>query len=311
MPTPKMDAAAWGMLVLLAVLWGGSFIFVEVILTELPVFTLVALRVAIAAVILWVVVAASGTPIPRAASIWGAFLVMGIVNNAVPFSLIVWGQTEITAGLAAILNATTPLFTGLLAGVFLSDERLTAAKVAGLLLGPGGVAVMIGPDAVSSLGAHIVAELAVLCAALSYACAAVFGRRFRRLGVSPLALSAGQASGSSLVLVPLAFLIDAPLSLPAPSTGVVLAVLGNAVLSTALAYILYFAILARAGATNAALVTVLVPVVAVLAGVGLLGETVTAGQVGGMLLIVAGLTVIDGRMWRRHDRGVARTASRV
>lgn len=299
MITTRMDAATWGMLVALAVLWGGSFIFVEVILVEVPVLTLVALRVGIASVILWAVVAASGKALPRSAGVWAAFLVMGIFNNAVPFSLIVWGQTEITAGLAAILNATTPLFAGLIAGVFLADERLSAAKVAGLLLGIAGVAVMIGPDAVASLGAHIVAELAVLGAALSYASAAVFGRRFHRLGISPLVLSAGQASASALVLVPLALLFDAPLSMPMPSAGVVLAILGNAVLSTALAYILYFAVLARAGATNAALVTVLVPVVAVLAGVLLLEEQVTAGQIGGMVLIIAGLAVIDGRLWRR------------
>jgi drug/metabolite transporter (DMT)-like permease len=305
-----MDGVAWAMLVALAVLWGGSFIFVEVILTELPVFTLVALRVALASVVLWAVVAASGTALPRGVNVWAAFLVMGVVNNAIPFSLIVWGQTEITAGLAAILNATTPLFAGLLAGVFLADEQLTAAKLAGLLLGLVGVVVMIGPDAVASLGAHIVAEIAVIGAALSYASAAVFGRRFRRLGVPPLALAAGQASASSLVLVPAALVIDAPLSLPTPSLPVALAVLGNAVLSTALAYILYFAVLARAGATNAALVTVLVPVVAVLAGAALLDEAVTAAQLAGMALIVAGLVVVDGRVLQRFGAPRSGPASR-
>ncbi|MEM8853431.1 MAG: DMT family transporter [Pseudomonadota bacterium] len=292
----RMDATAWAMLLVLSLLWGSSFVFVEVILTELPVFTLVALRVMTAAAALWIVAFAVGAKLPRSPSMWLAFFLMGIFNNAVPFSLIVWGQTSISAGLAAILNATTPLFTALLAGMLLSDERLTTAKVTGICLGVLGVAVMIGPAAILSAGGAVLAQLAVVGAALSYGFSAVYGRRFKGLGVSPLVIAAGQASMSAAILLPIALVVDQPFALPMPSTGVWLSVLANGVLSTALAYILYFAILARSGATNVALVTVLVPVVAVLLGAATLGEAVTLEQLLGMALIALGFAVIDGRM---------------
>ncbi|MBJ3775285.1 DMT family transporter [Acuticoccus mangrovi] len=296
------------MLVALSVLWGASFIFSEVMLAALPVLTLVTLRVAIAAVILWGLVLASGTPVPRRPGTIAALAAMGLLNNALPFSLIVWGQTSITAGLAAILNATTPLFTAGLAGIFLADERLTRRRVGGLLLGLAGVAVMVGPDALSRLGSDLLAQGAVLAAAFSYGCAVVFGRRFKRLGIAPMMVATGQTSAAALILAPFALILDRPFSLPMPGAGVWLAVVANAAFATAFAYILYFAILARSGATNVVLVTVLVPVVAVLVGAVALGETVSTGQLAGMALICAGLAVIDGRLlgWLRVDPSGAR-----
>ena len=299
--TPRMDGPAWVMLLLLSLLWGGSFVLTEVILEGLPVVTMVALRVLLATLTLWTAVAILRVPPPTSRAAWSALVVMGLFNNVVPFLLIAWGQTAITGGLAAVLNATTPIFTGVAAGIFLADERLTGAKVIGLLLGLVGVAVVIGPDAFH-LGADVWAELAILGAACAYAGTAVFARRFATLGLRPLLIAAGQTTISSLVLVPLAFVVDRPLSLPVPGIEVWLCVVALGCLSTALAYIFFFAILARAGATNVVLVTVLIPVVAVLVGAVTLGEPVGVGQIAGMALIFTGLTVIDGRLWRRLFR---------
>lgn len=298
----RMDGLAWAMLLGLSLLWGLSFPFAEIALTGLPVLTVVALRVALATVTLWFVVFTTGAALPRTREVWVALGVMGLINNVIPFSLIVWGQTEITAGLAAVLNATTPLFAGLLAGALLADERLTAARLAGLLFGLAGVVVIVGPGVLEDLGAHVFAQLAILGAALSYGVSVVFGRRFSRLGVRPLVISAGQTLSSTLVLVPAALLIDHPFALPMPGLDVWLAVVAFAIPGTALAYILYFAILARAGATNAAIVTVINPVVAILVGAVALGEVVTLRQIGGMALIALGLSVLDGRLWRRMLR---------
>ncbi len=239
------------------------------------------------------------TPLPRPPRIWGAFLVLGVINNAIPFSLIVYGQTEITAGLAAILNATTPLFTGLIAGIALTDEKLTPAKLGGMALGFVGVVVMIGPGAILTLGGDILPELAIIGAALSYGFAAVYGRRFRRFGVRPVVIAAGQTTASASIMVPLALLVDGPAVFSVDSPLIWTAMVANACLSTALAYILYFSVLARAGATNASLVTVLVPVFAVIIGTLLLDESLAIEQICGMGLIFAGLAVIDGRLFKR------------
>lgn len=302
----RMDAVAWTMLLTLSVLWGGSFIFVEVILTELPVLTVVAARVSLAAAALWFVTLALRVPLPKSAGIWRSLMFLGVINNVIPFSLIVWGQTEVTAGLAAILNATTPLFTALVAAVALSDEKLTAPKLVGILLGIGGVAAMIGPDALGRGDAPLLHQLAILGAALSYAVSAVFARRFARLGVPLLVMAAVQTTGASLVLLPIAAWVDGPLIVFGASGPVWLAIVLNAVLSTSAAYLLYFGVIKRAGATNGALVTVLVPVVAIMGGVLFLGEALAFGQLLGMAMIAAGLAVIDGRVL---SLGAGRTRS--
>ena len=295
-----MGARDWALLIALSVLWGGSFLFQEVALRALPVLTLVSLRVGLAALVLWVVILGTGRRVPRGARIWVAFFGMGLLNNVIPFGLIVWGQTSIGAGLASILNATTPLFAVLVAGLLLADERFAARKLAGVALGFAGVVVMIGPEAAAGLGRDLWAQVAVLCAAISYACASVFGRRFRGMGLDPLVVAAGQVTGSALMLGPVASLVDHPWALPAPGAVPVVAMLGLAVLSTALAYVLYFRILASAGATNLALVTFLIPATAILLGWGLLGEQLTGGELAGMAGIAAGLICIDGRLLRRR-----------
>ena len=298
-----MSGRDWLLLLALSLLWGGSFFFVEIAVKDLPVVTIVALRVALAAVTLLAAMRGLGLAFPTRPAILLAFLGMGMLNNVVPFSLFVWSQTHIASGLAAILNATTPLFGVLVANAFTSDEKLNANKLAGVVVGFLGVVVLIGPSAIFAPGADTLAQLACLGAALTYAFAGVFGRRFKRMGVSPLATATGQVSASSLILLPAALIIDRPWTLPMPGTATIGAIIGIAVLCTALAYILYFRLLSNAGATNLLLVTFLIPVSAILLGALFLGETLKLQHVGGMVLIGFGLAAIDRRAWRRLANG--------
>jgi drug/metabolite transporter (DMT)-like permease len=284
------------MLLALSILWGGSFFFVGVAVKALPPFTIVLLRVAIAAAALHIVLQATRTAMPWDGNSWLAFFGMGLLNNAIPFSLIVWGQTQIASGLASILNATTPLFTVLVAHVLTADERLSKGRIIGVLLGLGGVIALIGPQALTGLGSDVLAQLAILGAALSYAFASIFGRRFKRMGVPPLATATGQVTASSALLLPIALIVDRPWTLPSPDLPVWGAILGLALLATALAYILFFRILASAGAVNLMLVTFLIPVSAILLGSAFLGEALAPMDFVGMALIGLGLAAIDGRL---------------
>jgi drug/metabolite transporter (DMT)-like permease len=293
-----MTSREWSLLLALSVLWGGSFFFNGVAVKELPTFTVVVARVALAAAILLVALRLMGAGLPRDGRVWAAFFGMGFLNNVVPFCLIVWGQSHIASGVASILNATTPLFTVVVAHMLTSDEKMTGGRLVGVLVGLVGVAVMIGGTALASLGVNVVAQLACLAGAISYAFAGVFGRRFKTMGVTPMQTAAGQVTASSVMLVPVMLLVDKPWTLAAPSTAAILALIGVAALSTALAYILYFRILATAGATNLLLVTFLIPVSAILLGVLVLGETLQLKHFVGMALIGVGLGAIDGRPWR-------------
>jgi drug/metabolite transporter (DMT)-like permease len=296
----SMGLREWIMLLVLSVLWGGSFFFVEIVLTELRPFTTVTLRVGLAALALWIFVGLTGRAIPGGRSVWLAFLGMGILNNAIPFSLITWGQTEIASGLASILNATTPLFTVIIAGLLLSDERANPSKLFGVLFGFAGCILIIGPTALHELGVGALAQLAVLAAALSYAFAGVYGRRFQSMGIDPVVTAAGQTTASTLILVPITFLFEDPLAQAWPSVETWAAIAALAVLSTAIAYVLYFRILASAGATNLLLVTFLIPVSAIFLGSVFLGEKLSFLHFAGLALIGIGLGVIDGRVFRRR-----------
>lgn len=287
------------MLLALSVLWGGSFFFNEIALAELPVVTVAFARVALAALVLVAVLHLHRERFPVDASIWLAFFAMGLVNNVLPFTLILAGQQHVASGVASILNASTPLFTVLLAHILTSDERMAPGKLIGVIIGFVGVAAMIGADAVQDLGTHVVAQALCLAGALSYAFAGIYGRRFRTMKVTPTATAAGQLIASSLILMPVFVIVDQPWTLPAPGIGTIGALIGVAVLSTALAYVLYFRILATAGATNLLLVTFLIPVSAIILGTLFLGEILQTHHVLGMALIGAGLAVIDGRLWGR------------
>ncbi len=305
-PTPnrvaklmKMDAYDWVMLITLATVWGGSFLFNAILVAELPVITIVAIRVTVAALALWGFVRVTGRKIPTTPQVWGPLLILGVLNNAIPFSLIVQGQTQITSGLASILNATTPFFTILVAGFFLTDERFSVLRVLGVVVGFSGVILMVGPEALGSLGADFWAQLCALGAALSYGFASVFGRRFRELKVDPVMVATGQVTMSSLVLWPIALWIDGPQDILGLSFNAAASMFGLAVLCTSFAYILYFRILERAGATNISLVTFLVPISAIILGVLVLGESIFIKEIIGMTLIGLGLAIIDGRLFQR------------
>ncbi len=299
----SMTSGEWALLLVLSVLWGGSFFFNGLGLRAFPPLTLVLLRVGLAAIILFGVMRVMAIAIPRDRGSWAAFFGMGLLNNAVPFGLIVWGQTHIASGLASILNATTPLFTVIVAHVLTGDEKMTGGRLAGVVAGLAGVAVMIGPAALAGLGLDIAAQGACLAAALSYAFAGVFGRRFRRMGIAPLATATGQVTASTIMLIPLAALVDQPWTLAAPPALAWVAIVGLAALSTALAYVIYFRLLATAGATNLLLVTFLLPVSAIMLGWLVLGERLDPRHFVGMALIGAGLAAIDGRLVARFTRG--------
>jgi drug/metabolite transporter (DMT)-like permease len=291
-----MSAADWLLLVGLSLLWGGSFFFAKIAVLELPPLTVALGRVAIAAAILLALARATGVALPATLAAWRPYALMGLLNNVLPFTLLFWGQTHIPSGLAAILNATTPLFTVLVAHVATADEKLNAARLAGLTAGLTGVTVMIGPDVLRDLGANVLAQLACLLAAISYAFAGVYGRRFR--GEPALRVAAGQLTASSIILALPVALVDRPWMLSAPSGRAIAALVALAALSTALGYLIYFRILARAGATNVALVTFLIPVSAILLGTLVLGEQLAARHLVGMAAIALGLAAIDGRAAR-------------
>jgi drug/metabolite transporter (DMT)-like permease len=291
-----MGAAEWSLLVLLSLLWGGSFLFNALAVRELPPVAVVAGRMWLGAPVLLLVVALSGHRMPRAPRVWVGFFVMGALNNLIPFTLIVWGQQHIEVGLAGILNATTPIFTAVLAHVATADERLEAHRVAGILLSVVGMAVLVGPDVLRGLGTHVAAELAQLGAACSYAFGAVYGRRFH--GLPPTVAATGMVVGTAVLVAPLSLLAGAPWR-PGLAASTWVAVLALGLFSTATAYTIYFRILRTAGATNLMLVTLLVPITALVLGAVVLGERPGAGALGGMALIGAGLVTLDGRLLRR------------
>jgi drug/metabolite transporter (DMT)-like permease len=291
-----MGAQEWALMLALSALWGGSFFFYKVLVEELPPFTVVLGRVSIAALALHILLLARRDPLRLTAQQGKSFLVLGLLNNVIPFSLIAFGEIHIASGSAAILNATTPIFTILVAHVFTRDEKITPAKGLGVLAAFLGVAVLIGPEAVSGFGReNLLGDAACLLAALVYGLGATYGRRFK--GVAPLKIATGQVTAATIILLPLSVLVDRPWGLPMPSAGAWAALLAIALLSTALAYLLFFRILAVAGATNLVLVTFLLPGSALALGALFLDEVVTLRAVMGMALIGLGLAAIDGRPW--------------
>jgi len=294
--TKSMKLWEWVLLIILSVLWGGAFFFSKVALGELPPFTVVWGRVTIAAIALNLIVRLTGERLPSDPKALFAFLLMGLLNNLIPFSLIFWGQTRISSSLASILNATTPLWTVLLAHFLTSDEHLTLNRLSGVFLGVVGVVITIGPDTLLGLGLNALAQLAVIGAGVSYAIAGIYGKRFK--GNPPIVTAAGQVTGTAVMVIPVALLVDRPWTFPPPSLATWGALLGLGVLSTALAYIIYFRLLASAGATNVLLVTFLIPVSALFLGIAILGEQLDPRHFLGMAVIGLGLLAMDGRALR-------------
>jgi drug/metabolite transporter (DMT)-like permease len=291
-----MGLRDWVMLIALSVLWGGAFFFSKIAVAEMRPFTVVLGRVSIAALTLQLVVRLVGEKMPTSPRLWGQFALMGLLNNLLPFSLIFWGQTRIASGLASTLNAATPLWTVLLAHFLTSDERLTLNRLGGVVFGLIGVVTMIGPDVREGLGLNALAQVAVVGAGISYAFAGIYGKRFKT--ISPYVMAAGQVTCASMMMIPIVLLVDRPWLQPGPSLKTWGAVVALALLSTALAYLIYFRLLFTVGATNVLLVTLLVPVSATFLGMSILGERLDPRHFAGMLLIGLGLVVIDGRLTR-------------
>ena len=291
-----MTGFEWMLLVLLSVVWGGSFFFNGIALREFPTLTIVTARVGLAALALLLLMRMLGQGIQLNRQILKAFFGMSFLNNVVPFSLIVWGQQHIASGVASILNATTPLFTMLVAHWFTTDEKINPRRLLGVLTGMGGVGLMMGLDSMESSGFHLLGQSAILLAAFSYGLAGVYGKRFTQLGIPPLATATGQLCASSMILIPLTLWIDQPWTMTIPSIEGMGSLLGIAVLSTALAYVIYFRLLKTAGATNLLLVTLLIPVSAIILGVFLLDESLEPQHLSGMAVISLGLLIMDGRL---------------
>jgi drug/metabolite transporter (DMT)-like permease len=297
-----MNRSDWLILLVLALIWGGAFVFIGVAVRHVHPLTYVWLRLSIAAVAMWAFLRMKGQPLGLPREVWGSMLLLALLNNALPFTLFGWGQTHIASGLASILNATTPIWGVVVAHLFTEDERMTPRKIAGVLLGFGGVATMIGPTLLANVGTDALAQLACIVASLSYALAAVWARRFRRMGLSPMSVTTGQLTAGALMMLPLALFIDQPWTQPFPPLTAIGSITALALLCTAFGYVLYFRLIDRAGATNALLVTLLVPPVAILLGAIFLGEQLAVQDFLGLGLIALGLAAIDGRLLSLVER---------
>lgn len=295
---PVMDFKSATMLVLLAAVWGASFFFAEVALREnIPPLTIALQRVFWSVPILALIVRLKGIVIPSSIKTWGAYLVMGLLNNAVPFSLIFWGQKQINGGLASILMTTTAMFGAVVAGLLLPDEPLSRNKILGAALGIAGVVYIMGLNVLTQLNPSNLAQMAVLGGALSYAFAGVWGRTALK-GEVPFMNALGMLIGSTIIMIPVVLIVDGPPALDV-SISVWSALLGSAVLSTSLAYVLYFAILARVGTANLLLVTLLIPLFSISLGVMFLDEQLQIRDFIGFAIIAVGFAVTDGRLARR------------
>ncbi|MEC3860962.1 DMT family transporter [Mesobacterium sp. TK19101] len=300
MTQTALSPRTWFELTLLALLWGGSFLSNLVALDELGPLTIVALRVSLACAVLWAVVLFRGQHVPRGLRTWGAFAVMGLLNNAIPFSLYSWGQQFIPSGLTAIFNATTAIFGVLVAALVFADERLTARRALGVAIGFAGVLTAIGPAALLRLDLTSLAQLGAIAATFCYALAGAWARHFLK-GVSPVMAATGMLTCSSVMMIPVSLWAEGPPPLVLhPATWA--AVLYYALIATALAYLLYYRVLAAAGSGNLLLVTLMIPPVAIALGAWLRNETLPPQAYAGFALLALGLAVLDGRLLRRRQR---------
>ena len=301
-PQTSLSTRAWVELSLLALIWGGSFLAIRTALDEIGPLTSVLHRTVWAMLVLWTVILVRRVPVPRGAGIWGAFLVMGVLNNVIPFSLMAWGQLYVPTGLTSIFNAATAVFGIVVAAIVFADERLTPRKMLGVGLGFAGVSTAIGPDALRQFDTTSLAQLAIVAGTVSYACASAWARKMFK-GVSPVMAATGMLTGSSLVMVPLAITVEG-----APDLGLALttwaAIAYYAIVATAVAYLLYYRVLAMAGSGNLLLVTLLIPPVAITLGALVRDETLHPSEYLGFAILALGLSVIDGRLWRRRMRTV-------
>ena len=294
----QLSGQAWGELLLLSLLWGGSFLSIRIALDEVGFLTSVAHRVFWAALLLWFVVILRKLQLPRDPKIWVAFFVMGLLNNVLPFGLMAWGQLHIESGLTSILNAATAIFGVILAAVFFRDERLGARRALGVFLGFVGVAIAMGFENLRNFDLRSLAQIAVIAGTISYALAAVWARAMLK-SVAPEVAAAGMLTGSTIIILPIAIMFDGAPSL-ALATDTLLAIAYYAFLATALAYLLYYRVLAMAGSGNLMLCTLLIPPIAILLGAIGLGEELAPRAFIGFGVIALGLIVLDGRVFTKR-----------
>ena len=293
-----ITAESWGLLALLATLWGASFLSIRIALDEVPPLTAVAHRVGWATLVLWVYVIVRRLPLPRGRHVWIGFMGMGLLNNVIPFSLMAWGQLYIPSGLTSIFNAATAIFGVLIAALLLSDETLSKRKAIGVAVGFAGVITAIGIDSLRAFDITSLAQIAVLAGTISYAFAGVWARKHLS-GLAPQVAAAGMLTASTLIMLPLAWFIDGPIRLDLqPRT--MLAIAYYALGATALAYLLYYRVLALAGSGNLMLVTLMIAPIAILLGAVVLGETLSNNAYKGFALLALGLLIIDGRLIDRQ-----------
>jgi len=290
----EMSPRTWLLMMLLGLIWGGTFFLSEILLLEMTPFQIVFHRVSIAAIIMVIYITWRGKRLPRDKRSWFALAIMGLLNNAIPFSAIVFGQQYITGGLAAILNSTTAFFGVMLAGLFFKDERLTLRRLIGVIMGIIGVAIIIGMDVLSHLSLTSIGQLLIIVSSISYAFAGIWGRlQVKNLGVEVTAT--GMLISSSVWMLILATMVEG-FPLEALSLRSTAAILTFSVVCTAVAYLLYFAILSAAGAANLTLVTIIIPPFALMLDAFALGEWVTGQQLLGFAIIASGLLVISGKL---------------
>lgn len=297
-PQTSLSSRAWIELVLLGLIWGGSFLAIRTALDEIGPLTSVLHRTGWAMLVLWGFVALKRLPVPKAPKVWGAFLVMGLLNNVIPFSLMAWGQLYIPTGLTSIFNAATAVFGIVVASLVFADERLTARKALGVGLGFFGVCLAIGLDALRQFDTTSLAQLAIVAGTLSYALAGAWARKMLG-GVPPVIAAAGMLTGSTLCMMPLVLTVEGTPSL-ALATDTWLAIAYYAIVATALAYLLYYRVLGMAGSGNLLLVTLIIPPVAITLGALVRDESLHPGEYLGFAVLALGLSIIDGRLWRRR-----------
>ncbi|GAB2190563.1 DMT family transporter [Sessilibacter sp. MAH2] len=289
-----MTLQQWSILVSLSIIWGSSFFFVEIIVKEIPPITLVALRVLLAAIILSLLLFIKKTPLTLNKTTIYIFSVMGLLNSVLPYVLIAWGQQYISSGLAATLNASTPIFSVIAAHFFTSDEKITTNKLTGVVIGFLGVVVMLS-DSINESENLIIGKIAVILAAICYATGAIFSKKANHNNITPLQTATGQMTASAIFLTPMAFVFESPWTLSPPSLLTWGSMAGLVLFSSVLAYILFFQLLTKTGATNLLLVAFLIPVSSIALGVLFLNEILTTKHLLGMLCIGVGLTILDGR----------------
>ena len=300
MSSGDMGRLEWALMLVLSFLWGASFFFYKVLAGEMGPFTVVLGRMGISAIVMNLILVSRGERLPPLKR-WGPYFIMAALNNVLPFALFAYSERHITSGLASIINAMTPIFTVLVAHWWTHNEKLSANKIAGVVCGLAGVSILIGPSALGDIGGkNVLDELACLAATISYGFAGVYARRFS--GQPLIRIVTMQMTAATIMAAPLAAFVEQPWMSPMPCLAAWSAVAGIAILSTVLAFLIYFHILAKAGATNISLVTFLIPISGVLLGVAFLGESVDVGAIAGMLVIGLGLAAIDGRplQWLRR-----------